>query len=34
VRDPETGEFKVLNQPSDGHERPVSDVLGIIVDSK
>jgi exopolysaccharide biosynthesis protein len=34
MRDPETGEFKVLNQPSDGHERPVSDVLGIFEDSK
>ncbi len=29
VRDAETGAMKILNQPTDGHERAVADVLGI-----
>jgi len=33
VRDKETGEYRTLNVPSDGHERPVADVLGITVTS-
>lgn len=32
VRDPATGAMKILNQPTDGHERAVADVLGIVVD--
>lgn len=31
MRDPATGEVKVLNQPSDGRERPVADVVGVII---
>jgi exopolysaccharide biosynthesis protein len=34
VRDPESGEEKVVNRPSDGHERSVADVLGVEVDEK
>jgi hypothetical protein len=29
VRDPATGALRILNHPSDGHERPVAEVLGI-----
>jgi exopolysaccharide biosynthesis protein len=32
VRDAATGEMKILNQPTDGRERAVADVLGISVD--
>jgi exopolysaccharide biosynthesis protein len=32
VRDRATDKMKILNQPTDGHERPVADVLGIFVD--
>ena len=31
VRDPGTGKMKILNEPTDGHERAVADVLGITV---
>jgi exopolysaccharide biosynthesis protein len=31
LRDPETGKLKVMNQPSDGRERAVADVLGVTV---
>jgi exopolysaccharide biosynthesis protein len=33
MRDPDDGEYKVINQPSDGRERPVADVLGVSVKS-
>jgi exopolysaccharide biosynthesis protein len=29
VRDTAMGSFRILNHPSDGHERPVANVLGI-----
>ncbi|HEX3625983.1 MAG TPA: phosphodiester glycosidase family protein [Verrucomicrobiae bacterium] len=32
VRDTGTGAMKILNEPTDGHERAVADVLGIVVD--
>lgn len=32
VRDPVTGVLKILNQPTDGRERAVADVLGVSVD--
>ena len=32
VRDTTTGAMKILNQPTDGHERAVADVLGITLD--
>ena len=32
VRDVATGQMKMLNEPTDGHERAVADVLGISVD--
>jgi exopolysaccharide biosynthesis protein len=32
VRDAATGSMKILNQPTDGHERAVADVLGIVLD--
>ena len=32
LRDPETHRWRVLNQPSDGQERPVANVLGITLD--
>lgn len=31
VRDAATGQFQILNQPTDGHERAVANVLGVIV---
>ncbi|NLE60793.1 MAG: phosphodiester glycosidase family protein [Planctomycetes bacterium] len=31
MRNPETNEYKILNKPSDGRERPVANVLGITV---
>jgi exopolysaccharide biosynthesis protein len=31
VRDPSTGEMRILNTPSDGHERPVANTLGVFV---
>jgi exopolysaccharide biosynthesis protein len=31
IRDPSSGELKVVNQPSDKHERAVADVVGISV---
>ncbi|HTV42170.1 MAG TPA: phosphodiester glycosidase family protein [Candidatus Sulfotelmatobacter sp.] len=31
VRDPATRMMKILNQPTDGHERAVADVLGIVI---
>jgi exopolysaccharide biosynthesis protein len=34
VRDIQTGEMKILNEPTDGRERAVADVLGISVDRK
>jgi exopolysaccharide biosynthesis protein len=33
VRDPATGTMRILNQPTDGRERAVADVLGIVLDS-
>ncbi len=33
VRDSANGEFKILNQPTDGRERAVANVLGISVDA-
>ena len=33
VRDPAKNEFKILNQPTDGRERAVANVLGISVDA-
>ena len=32
LRDPATGEYRVVNTPSDGRERAVANVLGIVVD--
>ncbi len=32
VRDPGTGEFQILNAPTDGRERAVANVLGVSVD--
>ncbi len=32
IGNPVTGELHTLNEPTDGHERPVADVLGISVD--
>ena len=32
VRDPLTRRYHILNQPTDGHERPVANALGITVD--
>ena len=32
VRDSATGSMRILNQPTDSHERPVADVLGIVLD--
>ena len=29
VRDPQNGKMAILNEPTDGHERPVANVLGI-----
>jgi exopolysaccharide biosynthesis protein len=31
IREPDSGEEKVINRPSDGHERSVADVLGVTV---
>ncbi|TAK92966.1 MAG: phosphodiester glycosidase family protein [Verrucomicrobia bacterium] len=31
IRNPATREYRILNQPTDGHERPVANVLGVIV---
>jgi len=31
VRDTRSREFRILNEPTDGCERPVANVLGIIV---
>ena len=31
VRDPAKDEFKILNQPTDGRERAVANVLGVAV---
>jgi hypothetical protein len=33
VRDPMQGEFKILNEPTDGRERAVANVLGVSVDA-
>jgi len=33
VRDPATDRMRILNTPSDGHERPVANTLGISVDT-
>ena len=33
VRDAASGKLKILNAPTDGHERAVADVLGISVDA-
>jgi exopolysaccharide biosynthesis protein len=32
VHDPKTGRMKILNHPTDGHERAVANVLGVSVD--
>jgi hypothetical protein len=32
VRDPDTAEFRILNDPTDGHERAVANALGVSVD--
>jgi len=32
VRDAATGAMKILNQPTDGHERAVADALGVVLD--
>lgn len=34
VRDPKTGKMKILNEPTDGHERPVANALGISVGTR
>ncbi len=34
IRDAATGDFKILNEPSDGRERPVANVLGISVSQR
>lgn len=34
LRDSASGELRILNQPSDGHERPVANALGISLNSK
>ena len=31
LREPATGAYRLLNAPTDGHERPVADVLGVTV---
>lgn len=31
IRDPDTGKFRILNQPTDGRERAVANVLGVVV---
>ena len=33
MRDPETNEVKVINQPSDRRERPVANVVGVSIDT-
>jgi hypothetical protein len=33
VRDPASGQIRIINIPSDGHERPVANILGISVDT-
>ena len=33
VRDPASGKMKIINEPTDGHERAVADVLGISADN-
>jgi exopolysaccharide biosynthesis protein len=33
IRDPSNGKMKILNHPSDGHERPVANVLGVSITS-
>jgi exopolysaccharide biosynthesis protein len=30
VRDPATGKYNILNEPTDGHERAVANVLGVV----
>lgn len=32
LRDPATGKMQILNVPSDGHERPVANTLGVTID--
>jgi exopolysaccharide biosynthesis protein len=32
VRDASTGQMKILNEPTDGHERAVANVLGVSVE--
>jgi hypothetical protein len=34
IRNPATGKLEVLNHPSDGHERPVANVLGVTLHTK
>jgi hypothetical protein len=34
VRDPESGDYRVMNRPADGRERAVANVLGITVESQ
>jgi exopolysaccharide biosynthesis protein len=31
LRDPDTGQYRILNQPTDGHERAVANALGVSV---
>jgi exopolysaccharide biosynthesis protein len=33
VQDPKTGRMKILNHPTDGHERAVANVLGVTLDN-
>jgi hypothetical protein len=34
VRDPADSKYRILNTPSDGHERAVANVLGITVEDE
>ena len=34
IREPKTGEYKILNEPSDGRERAVANVLGVVVSAR
>jgi exopolysaccharide biosynthesis protein len=33
IRDPTTKQYRILNDPTDGHERAVANALGVSVDS-
>ena len=34
IRNADTGKMRILNKPSDGHERAVANVLGVSVDDE